>query len=339
MRFKAEPAKEETLTDGFGRRHDYLRISLTERCNLRCFYCMPEEGIPLRDRAEFMRVEEVVELARTFVSLGVRKIRLTGGEPLVRKGAHDIIAQLGALPVELAISTNGILVDQFIDTFHLAGVKAVNVSLDSLDAGRQARITRRDYFHRIFQNIEALIDGGFETKINTVVMRGVNDHEIIDFVELTKNWPVEVRFIEFMPFRGNAWSRDKCVSLSEMESALRLQYGESLLTLPGAVHDTARRFSIAGYRGGFGVIASVSQPFCGGCNRMRLTADGKMKNCLFSPVEADLLTALRQGHDVRPLIRKNIAVKKAVRAGMDTTEALGKTTAHDQNRSMVRIGG
>ena len=339
MRSEELQAKTEILTDGFGRRHDYLRISLTERCNLRCFYCMPEEGIPLRDRAEFMRVEEVVELAQIFVSLGVRKIRLTGGEPLVRKGAHDIITQLGDLPVELAISTNGILVNQFIDTFRLAGIKAVNVSLDSLDAGRQARITRRDYFHRIFQNIEALVDGGFDTKINTVVMRGVNDHEIIDFVELTGNWPVEVRFIEFMPFQGNSWSRDKCVSMAEIESVLGGHYGESLLPLNGDEHDTARRFTIAGYRGDFGVIASVSQPFCGGCNRMRLTADGKMKNCLFSPVEADLLTALRQGHDVKPLIRQNIGMKKAVRAGLTTAEALGKTTAHNHNRSMVRIGG
>ena len=204
------------LVDQFGRKHDYLRISLTERCNLRCTYCMPAEGIVLRPRQEFMRTEEVMTIAKTFVDLGVKKIRLTGGEPLVRKDAGAVIELLSTLPVELSISTNGILIDQHIDRLEACGVKAVNVSLDSLKRERMLAITRRDYFDRITQNIQLLIDRGFDVKINNVVTKGVNDDEIIDFIEWTEETPVAVRFIEFMPFNGNEWDWSKGVSLDDI---------------------------------------------------------------------------------------------------------------------------
>ena len=173
------------IVDTFGRSHNYLRISLTERCNLRCFYCMPEEGVPHREAAKFMTTEEVVGIANQFVALGVTKIRLTGGEPLVKKGADAIIKELGELPVELAITTNGILVDRFIDTFKEAGIKSVNVSLDSLQEERFNTISRRSQFQKIKSNIDLLIANDFSVKINAVVIKGINDDELVDFVQWT----------------------------------------------------------------------------------------------------------------------------------------------------------
>jgi pyruvate-formate lyase-activating enzyme len=197
----------DSLTDRFGRRHTYLRISLTERCNLRCFYCMPAEGIELRPRQHFMRATELLTIARTFTDMGVRKIRLTGGEPLVRSDAAEVILGLGQLPVELAITTNGVLVDRFVDTFRNAGIRSVNISVDTLQPDRMERITRRDHFHRIMANIRLLLDEGFHVKVNMVVMRGVNDDEVTDMVEWTRSEPLHIRFIEFMPFNGNLWGR------------------------------------------------------------------------------------------------------------------------------------
>ena len=329
-----------TLVDRFGRTHDYLRISLTERCNLRCFYCMPEEGIPLRPKSHFMRTEEVLEMAETFVEMGVKKIRLTGGEPLIRKDAEQIIRGLGQLPVELAITTNGILVDRFIPVFKEVGLKAINVSLDSLDRERMERITRRDYYDRIMSNIELLLEDDFHVKVNVVLMRGTNDDEIIDFVNWTKDRDVHIRFIEFMPFDGNSWKPEKGVGFDEILSKVQLCYGpEHVHRTEDAPNDTARNFRISGYKGTFAVIASVTNPFCDSCNRIRLTADGKIKNCLFSKSETDLLTAMRNGADIRPMIIDSVIHKKAVRGGMTTMEQLADPNQHSRNRSMVAIGG
>ena len=186
------------LVDRFGRKHDYLRISLTERCNLRCFYCMPPEGIVLRDKAEFMTSEEVIHFAKVFVDLGVNKIRLTGGEPLIKKDISNIVGQLGQLPIKLSLTTNGILVDRFIEDFKKAGIKSLNVSLDTLIEERFNLITRRDSFTKVMSNIHLLLEEGFKLKINIVLMRGENEDEIIDFIEWTKNLDVDIRFIEFI---------------------------------------------------------------------------------------------------------------------------------------------
>jgi len=331
---------DHTLVDSFGRKHDYLRISLTERCNLRCFYCMPEEGIPLKDKSHFMRSEEVFEMARIFTQLGVKKIRLTGGEPLIRKFSHDIIKQLGTLNVELAITTNGILVDKFIDTFKKAGIKSVNVSLDSLNAERQAKISRRNHFNRILGNIQTMLNEGFHVKINVVVMNNVNDDELINFVELTREKPLHVRFIEFMPFNGNKWNWANGVGYDKMMKTFSKNYGESaILKLEGKPNETARAYAVDGYKGTFGVIGSVTNPFCSTCNRIRITADGKMKNCLFSSEETDLLTPLRNGANIVPLIMESIYSKKEKRAGMDNIDDLLNPSRIEKNRSMVAIGG
>ena len=202
-------SKSNNIVDTFGRVHDYLRISLTERCNLRCFYCMPEDGIQLRDKAEFMTTEELIFIAKKFVALGVKKIRLTGGEPLIRKDFADIIRQLGELPVELTITTNAVLVDKYIDDIKSAGVKSINVSLDSLKEERFNMISRRSYYTKIRENIDLLIKNDFHVKINIVLIKGTNDDEIIDFVNWTIREKIQIRFIEFMPFDGNNWNWEK----------------------------------------------------------------------------------------------------------------------------------
>lgn len=325
------------LQDRFGRVHDYLRISLTERCNLRCFYCMPEEGIEKRPREQFMSTEEVLHIAAAFVQLGVKKIRLTGGEPLVRKDAGNILRRLSAHPVELGITTNGILVHQYLDDFLASGMKSINVSLDSLDAAKQAAISRRDYFEQIVDNIHLLLKHNFVIKVNAVIMKGVNEQEVTDFVEWTRDLPLHVRFIEFMPFDGNQWNWAKKVSAAEMYGAIEGHFGQARIErLADRPNDTARNYRVAGYQGTFGMISPVTNPFCDSCNRIRLTADGKLKNCLFSQGETDLLGALRRGEDIVPLIQASIWDKKAARGGMESFELEGALRG---NRSMIAIGG
>ncbi len=323
------------ITDQFNRVHDYLRISLTERCNLRCFYCMPEEGIRLRPRSELMSNEEVVEMAKIFVSLGVKKIRLTGGEPLIRNDAKKILEDLSKLPVELAITTNGILVNDYIDTFRSCGIRSINVSLDSLKKEKFKFITRRDYFDKVISNVNLLLKENLHVKVNAVVIKGVNDDEICDFVEWTRDKNAHVRFIEFMPFDGNKWEWSRGVSFLEIMTKIKNQFGEDVVRIKDGKNDTAKNFSLRNYAGTFAIISSITNPFCDTCNRMRLTADGKMKNCLFSQTETDLLSAMRRGEDIAPLILETIWEKKKLRGGIEKMEDFSK----QKNRTMVAIGG
>ncbi|CAM4317931.1 GTP 3',8-cyclase MoaA [Zobellia nedashkovskayae] len=327
------------LTDTFGRKHTYLRISLTERCNLRCTYCMPAAGIPLSPKSHIMTYEEIYAIAKEFVDHGVTKIRLTGGEPLVRKDAALIMEKLGSLPIELAITTNGVIVDKFIDTFKKIGLKKINVSLDSLNTGKNTFITRRDYFKKVYDNIQLLVKEGFEVKINCVLIKGFNENEVIDFIELTKTQTLQIRFIEFMPFDGNKWDLDKLVSLEEVLKQVYAKYdASSFIRLNDAPNDTAKNYQIKGYKGTFAVISSVSNPFCDSCNRVRLTANGQLKNCLFSTTESDLLTPLREGKSITTVIGKAVQAKQKVRSGMDTLAKFKDPDSH-KNRSMIAIGG
>ncbi|CAN5247718.1 GTP 3',8-cyclase MoaA [soil metagenome] len=330
---------QNTLTDQFGRNHDYLRISLTERCNLRCFYCMPEEGIPHRDSTNFMSTEEVLDIAGRFVQHGVKKIRLTGGEPLVRKDAEDVIRGLGKLPVELAITTNGILVDEFIDVLKESRVKKINVSLDTLQAERFNKITRRDYFTRVRNNIDLLVANDFEVKLNAVLIKGVNDDELKDFILFTENNKIEYRFIEFMPFDGNKWNFSKCLSHKEILESIHTIFPETVVRLMDNPNDTSRHYKINGFTGSFAIISSITNPFCDSCNRIRLTADGKMKNCLFSGDETDLLSIYRSGADIMPAVKESLFHKKQRRAGMESHHDLEQQQTLYPNRSMVMIGG
>ncbi|MDC8002472.1 GTP 3',8-cyclase MoaA [Aureisphaera galaxeae] len=328
------------LTDTFGREHTYLRISLTERCNLRCTYCMPAEGIALSPKSHLMTYEEVYTIAKLFVDHGVTKIRLTGGEPLVRKDAPIILEKLASLPVELAITTNAVSVDRFVDTFKKCGIENINVSLDSLNAEKFKQITRRDYFERTFNNILLLVKEGFRVKINAVLMKDFNDNEIVDFINFTKNHPVAMRFIEFMPFDGNKWNLEKTVSYQEVMDKVHSHFEEDqIIRLQDAPNDTSKNYKIEGYKGSFAVISSVTNPFCDTCNRLRLTANGHLKNCLFSSSESDLLTPLREGKSIEPVIQKAVQAKLKMRGGMDTLEKLQNPDLHGKNRSMIAIGG
>lgn len=332
--------KKPILTDSFGRDHAYLRISLIERCNLRCTYCMPEEGVKLSPRSNLMTYEEIYEIASIFVKHGAKKIRLTGGEPLIRKDIPIILEKLASLPAELAISTNAVIVDRFIDTLRDNGVNNINVSLDSLDREKFKEITRRDNFDKVYENIQLLVKEGFNVKVNAVLMKGFNENEIIDFVELTKELPISMRFIEFMPFDGNKWDMSRLVSYETIMEYVNSSYSEDQIErLQDAPNDTSKNYTIKGYKGSFAIISTVTNPFCDSCNRLRLTANGHLKNCLFSSSESDLLTAFRAGKNIEPLIKKAVKAKLAIRGGMDTLEKLQEPKLHSQNRSMITIGG
>ncbi len=328
------------IEDQFGRVHTYLRISLTEKCNLRCFYCMPEEGNVLSEKSTILNNFEVVELAKRFVALGVKKIRLTGGEPLIKKNFENIIRNLTVLPIELGITTNGIILDKYIDLFVECGVKNINVSLDTLNKEKFNRFTHRDYFDSVMANIKQAVKSGLNVKINAVLMKGENDNEIIDFIEFTKDKKISFRFIEFMPFDGNKWDTSKVVTLEEVLEKIKAKYApDQLIKLEDTKNDTNKNYKIKGYQGTFGVISTVSNPFCDSCNRIRLTANGKIKNCLFSSTETDLLTPLRNGEDITPFILTAIKTKKQVRGGMKSQEDFLDNEKNTQNRSMINIGG
>ena len=328
-----------SLQDTFGREHTYLRISLTEKCNLRCTYCMPENGVVLSPKSELMTTDEVIHLAQLFVKNGVNKIRLTGGEPLLRKDIPIIFNALKKLPVHLSITTNAVLIDRYIDDLKDAGIEHINVSLDTLKTKQFDAITKRNHFDRAYNNIKLLIEDGFKVKLNVVLLKNVNDNEIIDFVNFTSEKALSVRFIEFMPFDGNQWDQSKLVSSAEILYQVKKHFGEDLVIgLPKEQNLTSRNFKIKGFKGDFGIISTVTNPFCDSCNRIRLTANGKLKNCLFSQKETDLLTPLRAGKDILPIIESSIKHKNAVRAGMDTLEDFTNITKHD-NRSMITIGG
>lgn len=328
------------LTDDFGRKHNYLRISLLEKCNLRCTYCMPADGIELSPKASLMTAEEIFSIAQTFVENGVDKIRLTGGEPLLRKDFPEIISKLASLEVSISITTNGILIDRHIDVLKQFNVNKINLSLDTLVASKFHTITLRNQFDKVIDNLHLLLNNDFQVKVNVVLMKGFNENEIIDFIKLTQFLPISIRFIEFMPFAGNEWDRSKMVSQNEILSQVEAAFSaEEILKLEDEKNFTARTYKIKNFQGDFGIISSITNPFCDGCNRIRLTANGKIKNCLFSNSETDLLTPFRNGESITNLISESIKNKKKVRAGMVTIEEMDDPNLHFDNRSMIAIGG
>ncbi|RTY92131.1 GTP 3',8-cyclase MoaA [Flavobacterium sp. RSP46] len=325
------------IKDTFGRVHDYLRISLTDNCNLRCFYCMPEENYAFAPASKLMQVEEIETIAKLFVANGVKKIRLTGGEPLVRKDAPRIIESLGKLGVELAITTNGVRINEMLDELLAANIKAINISLDTLQADKFLKITRRDLYHRVRSNIELLLQHGIRVKINVVVMKGLNENEILNFIALTQHNTIEVRFIEFMPFSGNNWTSNQVFTLQEILLKVASKY--DVLPVQPEPNDTSKKYMIPGHVGSFAVISTMSSPFCETCNRMRLTADGKLKNCLFSKEETDLLGALRAGQEILPLIEDTIMAKAKALGGQFSGVFEDIDASKLKNRSMITIGG
>lgn len=327
----------DMLVDSFGRLHTYLRISLSERCNLRCQYCMPAEGVELTPSSRLFSQNEIIHLANLFVSSGVNKIRLTGGEPTIRKDLEDICLELSNLKglKTLAMTTNGITLARKLPRLKECGLTTVNISLDTLVPAKFEFMTRRKGHERVIHSIDTAIDIGYDpVKVNCVVMRGFNDDEICDFVELTRDKLINVRFIEFMPFDGNVWKVKKLVPYSEILDKVAKRF-TGLKRLQDHPTDTAKNFKIDGYRGTVSFITSMTEHFCAGCNRLRLLADGNFKVCLFGPSEVSLRDPLRSGADddaLREIIGAAVKKKKASHAGMFD---IAKTA----NRPMIHIGG
>lgn len=319
-----------TLTDTFNRTHTYLRISVIDTCNFACTYCFTGRKPHKQVQSHLMQADEIETLARIFVSLGINKIRLTGGEPLLRKDISDIVARLHKLDTSITLTTNGFLADHFIDDFKAANIHSLNVSLDTFKADRFFQITHFDGSQRVKSNIMKLIKEGFDVKLNVVLMRGVNDDEIRDFISFTKDHPVHVRFIEYMPFSANDWHSEQVMRSNELMEIILLDH--DVIKLDDDKHDTAKKYKVPGYAGDFGMISTVTEPFCAGCNRLRLTADGKMRNCLFAQSNTDLLTPLRNGEDIIPLILSNVKAKYFQYGGQEMS--------HDiKNSNMILIGG
>ncbi|CCX15297.1 Similar to Molybdenum cofactor biosynthesis protein 1; acc. no. Q5RKZ7 [Pyronema omphalodes CBS 100304] len=285
------------LTDRFKRQHNYLRISITERCNLRCLYCMPSEGIELSPASHLLSTNEIIEVARLFVSEGVTKIRLTGGEPTVRKDVVELVRRLGELRSlglkEIAITSNGVSLLRKLPAMVEAGLTAVNLSLDTLIPAKFELITRRRGLEKVLQSMDEALRLGVRVKVNTVVMRGVNEEELGDFVEMTKDKEVEVRFIEYMPFDGNKWASKKMFPFQQMLNTITRQHPDFYL-LPQLPNDTAKTYAIPGYAGTVGFITSMTENFCGTCNRLRITSDGNIKACLFGNEEVSLRDVMRE---------------------------------------------
>ncbi|KIM88832.1 hypothetical protein PILCRDRAFT_62019 [Piloderma croceum F 1598] len=336
----SEKSFSPSLVDSYSRKHDYLRISLTERCNLRCFYCMPSEGVELSPQGKIITNDEVIRLAKLFVQSGVTKIRLTGGEPTVRKGIGEIIARLNELRglglKSIAMTTNGIALHRRLPEFIDNGLSHLNLSLDTLDPFKFEIMTRRPGHDLVLRTLDvALASSKLDSlKLNVVIVKGLNDAEALDFVELTKDKPISVRFIEFMPFTGNKWDKAKMLPSSELLSRISKAH-PTLARAPDELNDTARSWKIPGYAGTIGFISSMSDHFCASCNRLRITADGQIKVCLFDAKELSLRDSMRIGasdSDLLEIIGRAVQGKQEKHAGMENIDVI-------TNRPMILIGG
>lgn len=301
------------MRDGFGRRIEYLRISVTDKCNLRCVYCMPEEGLPWLRRDALLNYEEITEIVSIMAPLGLRKIRITGGEPLVRRDLHFLVRMLARVPgiTDIALSTNAVLLEEQAEELRNAGVNRLNVSLDSLVPERVDAISRRPgSAEQIFRGLEAAEAAGFSPiKINCVVMRGRNDDEIEDFARISRERPWHIRFIEVMPTGENLGvSADEYVSSDEMLARIAKIGSLEPVAGPGG-NGPARYYAFPGAPGTIGIITPMSHNYCDTCNRMRLTADGQLRPCLFGAIQTNLRDPLRRGEPIEPLIRETLRIK------------------------------
>ena len=296
----------EPLRDGHGRLIGDVRVSITDRCNFRCQYCMPAEGLPWLERTEILSFEEIGRIVALLAAMGVGDVRLTGGEPLVRRDFPRLAAMLSGLPGvnDLSITTNGFLLERDASALVEAGISRFNVSIDSLQRDRFYELTRRDALARVLRGLEVLAahPEAHPIKVNAVAIRGFTEQEVLPFAEMARRTPYEVRFIEFMPLDGDrSWSAERVLTGAEIRSAIEAVY--PLEPVPRERHATARVYRFADGRGRIGFINPVSEPFCGDCNRIRLTADGRLRTCLFSLRETDLRTPLRAGADDAELER------------------------------------
>jgi cyclic pyranopterin phosphate synthase len=290
--------RSDPLVDGHGRQLHDLRVSVTDRCNFRCQYCMPAEGLPWLERDEILQFEEIERLVRIFCSLGITDVRLTGGEPLVRRDFPKLAAMLARVPglQDLAVTTNGYLLERDARALVDAGIKRFNVSIDSLQRDRFFEMTRRDALPRVLRGLDALaaVAPAGSIKVNAVAVRGFTEDEVLPFAEFARRQPFEVRFIEFMPLDGDrSWKPGDVLSGEEIRAIVERTW--PLEPEPRPAHATARSYRFADGAGRLGFINPVTEPFCGDCDRLRLTSDGKLRTCLFSARETDLRTPLRDG--------------------------------------------
>jgi GTP 3',8-cyclase len=323
------------LVDGFGRVHRDLRISVTDRCNFRCTYCMPAEGLQWLPRDQVLTFEEIERIARVCVQrFGIDSIRLTGGEPTVRAHLPVLVGKLAALGADLALTTNGATLRMIGGDLVAAGLRRVNISLDTLRRDRFAELTRRDALGSVLDGIEAAKEAGLEpVKVNTVVMRGVNDDEVLDLATFGRDRGVVVRFIEWMPLDADQrWESDAVVSQDEILRTIDAVYPVEAIQRG---HEPAERFVYRDGMGEVGVIPSVTRPFCGSCDRIRLTADGQLRSCLFAVDEVDLRTLLRGGASDDEV---GAAVQRCV-AGKWAGHMIGQVQFVRPRRSMSQIGG
>lgn len=346
------------LLDKFGRQHTYLRISLTEKCNLRCVYCMPNEGIPLMPKDDALTSSEIARLARLFVQEGVDKIRLTGGEPTLRKDLMEIMESLSKLRKnhpsdsiglkQIGITTNGLLLTRLLPQMASLGLSHINVSLDTLDPFQFELMTRRPAagLQKVLDGIDLALQMGIPSvKVNVVVLQGVNDtRDVLQFVRWAKDKPITIRFIEYMPFDGNRWRMDKLVPYKLLIERIESEFGP-LNKIKDDSNDTTKHYRVEGHSSSLGFITSMTEHFCGTCNRLRITADGKIKVCLFGQEEVSLRDEMRKGpligedsdDSLRNIIGAAVGRKHARHGGQNNLQSLAETAK--QNRSMIRIGG
>ncbi len=326
------------LIDRYGRRHTYLRVSVTDRCNLRCCYCMPHDGISFSIKSSLLSFEEISRIVSLLAEMGVTKVRLTGGEPLIRSSLDQLIRSISSISgiQRVCMTTNGILLAQYAKNLKDNGLSYLNISLDTLRPERFIRIARQDKLVDVLSGIDAAIQASFDSiKLNMVVMGGINDDEILQFIDFAKFRPVDLRFIEFMPFQSNSWNRGSLVPAVEIRRRIREHYELTSVSLSPDGTSIADEYHIPGIRGKIGFISSMSEEFCGTCSRLRLMADGGIKTCLFGPVEGNLRDAIRSGADddeLEMLLRSWIELKGERHAPVENLES-------SVQAPMITIGG
>ncbi len=327
------------MIDSFNRTIDYVRIAVTDRCNLRCFYCMPAEGIPYEPQAHLLSYEEITRLLRVLGNIGFQKVRFTGGEPFLRKDFMKLLESVSAIKDynSIHITSNGTLLQKHIAALKQLGITKINLSIDSLDRKRFHKITRRDDFDKVMETFHMLMENGFKVKLNAVIMKGINTQDIIPLAELAKDHAVDVRFIEEMPFNGGYKENLEMYSARDIHSDLRAHYPD-LERLSSKHGDTASLLSIPGYKGNIGVIAAFSRTFCNTCNRLRISAKGEIKSCLYDDGVFNIRDYMRSGvtdEELADKFREIIRLKP--KDGFEAEKMRKAPTAAMQ--SMSSIGG
>jgi len=328
------------LVDSFGRVINSLRISVTDRCNFRCTYCMPEQGMQWVNKNEILSYEEIFYLTKIFAELGINKIRLTGGEPLVRKDLYKLIFLISSIEKidDISLTTNGYFLPEMAEQLYNAGLRRINISLDSLNSLKFNLITRRNNFHRVLEGIEKAVETGFDPiKINAVIMRGINDNELKEFAKLARSTDLKIRFIEFMPIGlDDGWTNEKVITYKEIIERIENETGLKLKSVDTEKSEPARRYVFEDGIGEIGFINSVSEPFCENCNRVRLTAEGKLRTCLFSMGETDLKSFLRDNNKDKNKI-KEIIINAVL--NKERGHLINKPEFTRPKRTMSQIGG